>query len=113
MVPPEQIVNAIGMKLVLIPSGEFLMGSPDSDNQARGEEKPQHLVRITRWFYLGATEVTLGQFRRVVDAEGSRTEAETNGRGGWRWNEAKRVFEQDPTYTWPTLASLRRTSTPW
>ena len=41
------------MKLVLIPAGEFLMGSPDSDKDAQADEKPQHRVRITRPFYLG------------------------------------------------------------
>jgi formylglycine-generating enzyme required for sulfatase activity len=64
--PPRQITNSIGMKLVLIPSGEFLMGSPDSDKDAFPQEKPQHRVRITRPFYLGATEVTQGQYRAVL-----------------------------------------------
>ena len=54
------------MKLVLIPAGEFLMGSPDSDKDAQTDEKPQHRVRITRPFYLGATEVTQGQYRAVT-----------------------------------------------
>ena len=57
-------------------------------------------MRITRPFYLGATEVTVGQFRRVVEATGLRTEAETDGKGGYGWNEAKATFEQDPKYTW-------------
>ena len=64
--PPKPITNSIGMKLVLIPAGEFLMGSPDSDKDARDDEKPQHRVRITRPFYLGATEVTQGQYRAVT-----------------------------------------------
>ena len=63
---PEQITNSIGMKLVLIPAGEFWMGSPDSDKDARDDEKPQHQVRITRPFYLGVTEVTQGQYRAVT-----------------------------------------------
>ena len=63
VVVPKAITSSIGMKLVLIPSGEFLMGSPDSDKDAQDDEKPQHRVRITRPFYLGATEVTVGQFR--------------------------------------------------
>jgi formylglycine-generating enzyme required for sulfatase activity len=62
---PKVITNSIGMKLVLIPAGEFLMGSPDSDKDAEPQEKPQHRVRITRPFYLGATEVTQGQYRAV------------------------------------------------
>jgi formylglycine-generating enzyme required for sulfatase activity len=64
--PPKVITNTIGMKLVLIPAGEFVMGSPDSDKDAQEDEKPQHRVRITRPFYLGATEVTQGQYRAVT-----------------------------------------------
>ena len=94
------ITNSIGMKLALIPAGTFAMGSPGSDKDAQDDEKPQHQVRITRAFYLGTTEVTVGQFRRVVEATGLRTEAETNGKGGIGWNEATQTFEPDPKYTW-------------
>ena len=59
----EVITNSIGMKLVLIPAGEFMMGSPDSDVKA---EKPQHQVRITKPFYLGVNEVTQEQYERVM-----------------------------------------------
>ena len=57
-------------------------------------------MRITRPFYLGATEVTRGQFRRFVDEAGYQTEAEKDGKGGYGWNEEKKTFEQDPRYTW-------------
>jgi formylglycine-generating enzyme required for sulfatase activity len=57
-------------------------------------------VRINRPFYLGTTEVTVGQFRRFVERTGYRTEAETDGKGGYGWNEVKSKFEQDPKYTW-------------
>jgi formylglycine-generating enzyme required for sulfatase activity len=60
------ISNTIGMKLVLIPAGTFLMGSPDADKDADPDEKPRHRVRITRPFYLGTTEVTQGQYRAVT-----------------------------------------------
>ena len=55
---PKTIQNSIGMKLALIPAGEFQMGSPATDKDAEDDEKPQHRVRITRPFYLGVTEVT-------------------------------------------------------
>jgi formylglycine-generating enzyme required for sulfatase activity len=64
--PAREITNSIGMRLVLIPAGDYLMGSPASDSDARDDEKPQHPVRITRPFYLGATEVTQGQYRLVT-----------------------------------------------
>ncbi len=89
-----------GMKLKRIPAGSFMMGSPDSDKDAQDDEKPQHTVRITRPFYLGVTEVTRGQFRRVVESSGLTTEAERDGKGGYGWNEVKRTFEKDPKYTW-------------
>ena len=42
-------------------------------------EGPEHLVEITQPFYLGATEVTVGQFRQFVDEEGYQV-----GDGRWR-----------------------------
>jgi formylglycine-generating enzyme required for sulfatase activity len=39
--------------MILIPAGEFMMGSPDSENDAGDGETPQHRVRITKPFYLG------------------------------------------------------------
>jgi len=98
--PPKQMTNSIGMKLVLIPAGEFLMGSPDSDKDANDGEKPQHSVRITRPFYLGATEVTVGQFRRVVESAGYRTESEKDVLGGPGWDAAKGERVIDRKYTW-------------
>ena len=97
--PPAPITNTLGMRLAPIPTGEFLMGSSD-DEDADDDEKPRHTVRITRPFYLGTTEVTVGQFRRFVEATRYRTEAERNGRGGRGWNEARATFEVDPKYTW-------------
>ena len=57
-------------------------------------------MRITRPFYLGKYEVTVGQFRRFVDDSGYQTEAEKDGKGGWGWNETANKFEQAPRYTW-------------
>ncbi len=79
--PPPQpkvdkspITNTLGMKLVLIPAGEFDMGSDASDPGALPNEQvagKKHRVRITRPFYLGTTEVTQGQYRAVTDANPS------------------------------------------
>jgi formylglycine-generating enzyme required for sulfatase activity len=70
--PAKLLTNTIGMKLVLVPSGVFLMGSPDSDEDAQAIEKPQHRVQITRPFYLGASAVTQGQYRVVTGESPSR-----------------------------------------
>ena len=63
---PKLAVNSLGMKLALIPAGEFLMGSAESAPGAREDEQPQHRVRISKPFYLGVYEVTQGEFEQVM-----------------------------------------------
>jgi formylglycine-generating enzyme required for sulfatase activity/serine/threonine protein kinase len=99
--PPPVSTNSIGMKLALIPDGEFQMGSPDHDIDANPDERPQHRVRISKPFYLGVYEVTRGQFRRFVEAKGYRTEAETDSKGGFGWNEERLgFFQEEPKHSW-------------
>ena len=87
--PPKTLTNSVGMKLVLIPAGEFLMGSDESDKDAYGYERPRHRVRITRPFYLGATEVTQGQYEAVTgkNPSGFKGSAELPV-GNVTWNDA-------------------------
>ncbi len=59
------LVNSLDMKLVLIPAGKFLMGSPASEVE-RDPEELQHEVEITRPFYMGMYEVTQAQYRKVI-----------------------------------------------
>ncbi len=116
---PREITNSMGMKLVLIPPGEFMMGSRESPEEVvkaftkyipEDEDfwqkplkckHPRHRVRLTKPFYLGAHEVTVGQFRRFVSATGHKTEAEKDGEGGFGWNDAENYFEgRNPKYNW-------------
>jgi sulfatase modifying factor 1 len=106
--PAKEIVNSIGMKLKLIPAGEFMMGSDATDSDAEDEEfidhaagrKEKHRVRITKPFYLGIHQVTRGQFRQFVDAARYQTEAEKDGEGGYGWNESAKKFEQNARFNW-------------
>jgi formylglycine-generating enzyme required for sulfatase activity len=63
--PPKELTNSIGMKLVLIPKGRFLMGSPGTETD-RDKDELQHEVTISRDYYLGAYEVTQGQYEKVM-----------------------------------------------
>jgi len=63
--PPKEITNSIGMKLVLIPKGTFMMGSPESE-QSRKENETQHEVTISKDYYLGVHEVTQAQYEKVM-----------------------------------------------
>ena len=46
---PKTITNSIGLEMVLIPAGSFIMGSEDGDE----DEAPVHKVTISKPFYLG------------------------------------------------------------
>jgi formylglycine-generating enzyme required for sulfatase activity len=120
---PAFVENSLGMKFVLVPAGEFLMGSDASpDELARdypqyererflklADEGPVHRVRITQAFYLGQHEVSVGQFRRFVAASGYVPESVADGTGGYGYNpdydpaQSARgdAFEgRDPKYSW-------------
>jgi formylglycine-generating enzyme required for sulfatase activity len=56
--------NSVGMKLVPIRRGKFMMGS--NDKGAPGNEKPRHEVELTRDFFMGAYEVTQKQWKTVM-----------------------------------------------
>jgi formylglycine-generating enzyme required for sulfatase activity/serine/threonine protein kinase len=74
-----EVKKVAGIDLASIPAGEFYMGSPPDDKDALPEEKPRHKVRITKPFHLGKYHVTVGQFRRFIEATGHTTEAEKAG----------------------------------
>jgi sulfatase modifying factor 1 len=120
---PKVIVNSLGMKMALVPAGTFLMGSDESPKSLAkaypqidperfrllGDEAPVHKVRITRSFFLGQHEVTVGQFRRFLDASGYVPESERDGTGGYGFNanydpattSRGDAFEgRDPKYSW-------------
>ncbi len=99
---PQTQTNTLGMRLVRIPAGEFAMGSDEAIATLQRDyprmeakrleelrdEAPVHRVRITRDFYLGQTEVTVGQFRQFVQRSGYVPEAEADGTGGYGYNPA-------------------------
>jgi formylglycine-generating enzyme required for sulfatase activity len=72
--------NSIGMELVLIPPGDFRMGSPMDDKDRDPNEGPVD-VTLTKPYFLGKTEVTQGQWRAVM--------------GTTPWKESKSMLEGD------------------
>lgn len=83
-----ETIHRAGGELRLIPPGEFEMGSTTTEiekveqaaRDSQGDalqfveyyktEAPRHFVRITRPFYLGATEVTVAEYDRFLVAGG-------------------------------------------
>ncbi|MGE0609684.1 MAG: SUMF1/EgtB/PvdO family nonheme iron enzyme [Pirellulales bacterium] len=92
---PVEYENSIGMKFVLIPPGEFQMGStpeeieaalvvgrPDDEdwNEKTRTETPRHTVALTQPFYLGTFEVTQAQYENVMGVNPSHFAAKGAGK---------------------------------
>jgi eukaryotic-like serine/threonine-protein kinase len=58
-----------GLEYVCIPPGSFQMGVSPSDVDADDDERPRHLVAITKGFWLCRTPVTVGAFRKYCDSK--------------------------------------------
>jgi formylglycine-generating enzyme required for sulfatase activity len=114
----EGRTNSVGMDLILIPPGEFQMGSEETYSQLvqrfpsiretaersrtvrtlLSSAQPRHKMRISTPFYLGACEVTKGQFRQFVDMTHYKTDAERHLKGGWGYTGKQ--FVQSRAFTW-------------
>ncbi len=64
-----EIVNTLGMKLRYIPAGAFVMGSGADEKGREDDEAPRHMVKLTRCFYMAATEVTQGQWAKLMGTQ--------------------------------------------
>jgi formylglycine-generating enzyme len=91
-----------GGKLVMhfckVPKGKFLMGSP-KEEKGRGNDEDLHEVEITKDYWLGRTEVTVGHFKAFVADTEYETEAE-KGAGAYGWDDAKKEWKKDKSYNW-------------
>ena len=59
------IDGLVGTEYVLVSNGQFIMGSPQ-DEVGRRQDEEQHEVTLTRDFYLKTTEVTQGEWRKLM-----------------------------------------------
>ena len=80
--------NGVAMKLILIPPGDFLMGSPDTEDGA-AKQKPQHRVTITRSFYMGVYPVTQAQYQAVTGWNSGSFEGDSNPVESVIWSQAE------------------------
>ncbi|MFH1377559.1 MAG: SUMF1/EgtB/PvdO family nonheme iron enzyme, partial [Planctomycetota bacterium] len=120
---PETVSLDLGggvtLELVLIPAGEFMMGSDDGED----DEKPVHKVIISKPFYMGKFEVTQEQYEQVMDTnpsefKGAKKPAETVS-----WDDAQEFCNRlskktEYLITLPTEAQWEyacraRTTTQW
>ena len=105
------------LKLVQVPAGEFIMGSPESENYTFNNtplssyEKPQHKVNLDE-FLIGQYDVTNAQFAAFIKAAGYKTSAEKEPTSQdhpvvWvSWNDAQAFCQ------WASKVSGRKVQLP-
>jgi formylglycine-generating enzyme required for sulfatase activity len=84
------------IRMMAIPQGEFLMGSPESEEGRYNDESPQHLVKVPA-FFMSQTPITQAQWRAIASLpeEGKRLDPDPSGFKGdnlpvekVRWQDA-------------------------
>ncbi|MCX6906878.1 MAG: SUMF1/EgtB/PvdO family nonheme iron enzyme, partial [Verrucomicrobia bacterium] len=107
--------GGVKMELVAIPPGEFLMGSTPEEQawavknrlkegDVKCEGEMPRKTTIKDGFWLGRTEVTVGQWKEFVTATGYKTDAEKKGyvdaapRKGKAWGRADGLSWRDPGF---------------
>lgn len=104
----QSVTNSIGMRLNLIPSGRFDMGSPPGERGRQGDEL-QHKVVISKPFFIAATEVTQEQYRKVMAQNPSKALGPNLPVESVSWHDAvefcRKLGEREGrTYRLPTEA---------
>ncbi|HUS48516.1 MAG TPA: formylglycine-generating enzyme family protein [Phycisphaerae bacterium] len=105
--PEEEIFLDLGggvsVKLVLIPAGKFMMGSPVSEKGRQRDEGPQREVTISRPFYMGVYEVTQEQYQAVMGKNPSAFKGAKNPVELVSWNDATEFCKKLSTRTGRTV----------
>lgn len=82
--------------MVKVPRGTFLLGHAEGYPGSSRDEKPETRVIFTQDFWLGATEVSVGQWRHFVTTTGYVTEAEIGNAGIY----FKKTETKRPGFNW-------------
>ena len=59
------VIPSVNYKMIHVPPRTFLMGSPSTE-KGRYDDEEQHPVTLTNGFYIGVTEVTQGQWKKIM-----------------------------------------------
>jgi formylglycine-generating enzyme required for sulfatase activity len=72
-----------GLKYVQIPAGTFAMGCSPGDKECMPDEKPSHPVTLTKDFWIGQTEVTVGAYKHFIAVTGRQIHAAPSFNQDW------------------------------
>jgi formylglycine-generating enzyme required for sulfatase activity len=93
--------------MVVVPSGNFMMGSPETEPERHENENPEHRIRIPRPFAVGRHAVTRGQFAEFAISTGLQA-------GAFKWIDKWTMgeFRYDPKVSWRDPGFLQDDSHP-
>ncbi|MFO7900327.1 MAG: SUMF1/EgtB/PvdO family nonheme iron enzyme, partial [Planctomycetota bacterium] len=93
-----ELADDVELKLVLIPAGEFVMGSPKSergrDVDGDDTDETQHRVRLTEPYYMGACEVTQAEWRAITGRNPSRFHGARHPVDSVSWKDCQRFLRK-------------------
>lgn len=81
-------------RMVKIPAGEFMMGSPSDEKWRETDEGPQHRVRLAP-FAVAINKVTRGDYAAFVAAT-----QRPDGDGCWVWDVNRGLWAKDAARNW-------------
>lgn len=81
------------MKLVLLPAGEFDMGSSFEEKGRSDCESPVHRVKIKNPFYIGKTQVTQRQWKKIMGTSPSNFKDEARPVEMVSWEEIQEFIK--------------------
>jgi len=77
-----QVTNSIGVTMIKVEGGTFTMG-----RNTDSFEKPEHQVTVDG-FYISETEITVRQYKRIMNNDSSWNEFSNNPKGWLTWYQA-------------------------
>ena len=97
----DRFVDMTGQSptMLVIPTGNFMMGAPDGETGRADTQAPQHEVTIGKGFALSQADITVGQFREFVRASSYKPDSITNG-GASVYDERTGVMRDDTSAKW-------------
>ncbi|MCC4768095.1 SUMF1/EgtB/PvdO family nonheme iron enzyme [Methanosarcina sp. DH1] len=93
-IPKTFTSPSTGMEFVLIPAGEFMMGSPSGEKGRFDDEDPAHKVTIGYSFYMGKYPVTQKQWKKVMGDNPSTFKGESRPVESIFWEDVQEFIKK-------------------
>ena len=88
-----ELVNGVRMKFCWCPPGDFMMGSPTTEDP-RDNDEVQHRVKLTQGFWMGKYEVTQRQWESVMGDNPSRFKGANRPVEQVSWNDCQEFIRK-------------------